>query len=220
MKKFISKSIDIFDKIVLAHPIITIFCFVIFIAFFSYYSKDFRIDASSETLLNENNKELHYYRTISKRYESKDFIIITYKPYNNDLFSPEVLSDIKHLKNELSKLEQVENITTILDVPLIETAQKMNVKDLTKNIITLESPNIDINLAKKEFKESPLYKNLIVSPDLDATALQVILKPTDKYQDLIEKRTYLKAKMRKNSLTPSEKSEYKSLAKKNKNHIR
>jgi predicted RND superfamily exporter protein len=213
MKKIIDKGADLFDKLVLDHPILTIIIFLVFIAFFSYHAQDFRIDASSETLLNENNKELKNYRAISKRYESKEFIIITYKPYNNDLFSPEILSNIARLKKEIEKLKRVESVTTILDVPLIETAQKMNIKDLTKNIPTIQTPGIDISLAKKEFKTSPLYKNLLVSPDLEATAIQVILKPTLKYNKLIEERTMLAEKSAKQGLTKEEKIKYKNLNK-------
>ena len=213
MKKIFGSGIERFDKYILGHPIITILVFLAFIAFFSYHAQDFRIDASSETLLNENNKELEYYRTISKRYESKDFIIITYKPYNKDLFSSAILSELHKLRKELKKLNIVESVTTILDVPLIETAYKMKIKDLTKNIPTLETPGINIELAKEEFKNSPLYKNLIVSPQLDATALQLTLKPNTKYDKLIEKRTELSKKINSGQYNEADKSEYKKLNK-------
>ncbi len=214
MKKFISRGIDLFDKIVLGHPILTILIFLGFIAFFTYHAQDFRIDASSETLLNENNQQLKYYRTISKRYETKDFIIITYKPYNKDLFSPEILANIDKLSKELSKLKRVENVVSILNVPLIETAKKMHIKEIYKNLPTLKTKGIDINLAKQEFKTSPLYKNLLVSPDLKATAIQVVLKPTPEYNKLIEERTKLSEKLEKQGLTPKEEKRYKKLNKK------
>ena len=104
-------------------------------------------------------------------------------------------------------------------MPLIETAQKMNIKDLTKNIPTIQTPGIDISLAKKEFKTSPLYKNLLVSPDLEATAIQVILKPTLKYNKLIEERTMLAEKSAKQGLTKEEKIKYKNLNKKIRNAL-
>ncbi len=216
MKKKVLKWIDLFDAIVLGHPILTIICFLSFIAFFAYHARDFRIDASSETLLNENNKALKYYRTITKRYESKDFIVITYKPYDNNLFSEKVLSDIKSLSNELKKLKRVESVITILDVPLIETAHKMHIKDLSKKIPTLETPGVNIETAKEEFRESPLYRNLLVSPDLDATALQVILKPNLKYEKLIEKRDKILEKINSKNVTEKDREEYKKL----KNQIR
>ncbi len=212
MKKYYNKGIELFDKIILGHPLITIILFLLFIAFFSYHARDFRIDASSETLLNENNKELKYYRKIVRKYETKDFIVITYKPYKKDLFSKEVLNDIKSLQNELKKVKKVENVVTILDVPLILTANKLHY-DITKKIPTLQTPGIDINLAKEEFRTSPIYKNLLVSPDLKATAIQVVFKPDKHYNELIQKREKLIEKKETRGLTPEEKIQYKKLSK-------
>ena len=45
---------------------------------FGYFSKDFRLDASSETLLIEGDPDLKYLQEISERYGSKEFLILTY----------------------------------------------------------------------------------------------------------------------------------------------
>ncbi len=215
MKKNLIRWIDLFDRIILGHPLITIICFLCMIAFFGYHARDFKIDASAETLLNENDKDLLYWRTICKRYGVKDFIVITYKPYNIDLFSPQALSDISGIGNEIkNRIKSVENVVSILNVPLIETAKRMHIKDLINNIPTLETPGIDIELAKEEFKNSPLYKNLLVSPQLDATALQVIFKPNKKYDELLDKRDKLVQKKYSEGLNKKEKEEYKRLSKK------
>jgi predicted RND superfamily exporter protein len=214
MSKSSKKAIDIFDKIVLGHPIITIVIFLLLIAFFTYHAQDFRIDASSETLLNENNQELNYYRTISKRYETKDFILITYKPYNNHLFSKETLSDIKNLKQDILKLKRFDSVVTLLDVPLLETAYKGKIKDLTKNLPTLDTPGIKISSAIEEFKDNPLYTNMIVSSDLSATAIQIILKSNKFYDNLIDKQTKLANKLSNPNAPPNIKSQYNELKKK------
>ncbi len=211
MKKFFNKGIELFDKYILGHPIITVICFLSFIAFFAYHSREFRIDASSETLLNENNKELDYYRKISKRYESKDFMVITYKPYHKPLFSPTVLADIKKLRDELKKIKSVDSVVTVLDVPLIETNYKLHSDNPSKEIPTLETPGIDLDKAKNEFKINPLYKNLLVSPNLDATALQVVFKPNPKHERLLKERSKLYNKLKTAGLSKAEKSEYKKL---------
>ncbi len=155
-----------------------------------------------------------YWRIISKRYGVKDFLVVTYKPYNKDLFSPQVLADIAHLSRDIRhKMKRVENVVSILNVPLIETAKKMHIKDFINNIPTLESPNVNIQLAKEEFKNSPLYKNLLVSPELDATALEVILKSDKIYEKLIDRRDKLVKKLYKKGLTKKEKIEYETLKK-------
>jgi len=200
----------------LKHPLITILIFFIIIGFFAYHAKNFRIDASSETLLNENDRELSYYRSISKKYQSKDFIVITYRPYSGDLFSKQTLADISKLRDELKSIEDFETVTTILDIPLFDTTYKTeskNSKSSVDKFITLETEGVNIDFVKDELKTSPLYQNLIVSPDLKATAIQVILKPHTKYSELVEKQDAFQDKMRKGSLSQYEKEEYKKLKK-------
>ena len=53
---------------------------IITILSFGYFSKDFRLDASSETLLIEGDPDLAYLQEITERYGSKDFLVLTYTP--------------------------------------------------------------------------------------------------------------------------------------------
>ena len=55
-------------------------CLIITLLSFGYFSKDFRLDASSETLLIEGDPDLKYLQEISERYGSKEFLILTYTP--------------------------------------------------------------------------------------------------------------------------------------------
>ena len=47
---------------------------------FGYFSKDFRLDASSDTLLIEGDPDLKYLREVNAKYGSKDFLVLTYTP--------------------------------------------------------------------------------------------------------------------------------------------
>ena len=51
---------------------------VIFVSFF--YAKNFNLDASSDALLLEGDKDLKYLREVNNRYGSKDFLFLTYSP--------------------------------------------------------------------------------------------------------------------------------------------
>jgi predicted RND superfamily exporter protein len=98
-------------------------------------------------------------------------------------------------------------VVSILDVPLLESPP-VPVKELASNIRTLESPTVDKNLARTEFKESPLYQNLLVSPDLKTTALQIIFKKDELYQELLNRRDFLRRKQESSRLTEAEKAEF------------
>ena len=55
---------------------ILVILFIVLISF-GYHSKDFRLDASSETLLIEGDPDLEYLKKVTDRYGSKDFLVLT-----------------------------------------------------------------------------------------------------------------------------------------------
>ena len=70
----------LYQNTVLKKPKIFFAILLITLITFGYFSKDFRLDASSETLLIEGDPDLKYLQEISKRYGSKEFLILTYTP--------------------------------------------------------------------------------------------------------------------------------------------
>ena len=63
---------QIYQNIVLKNPRSIFVILLIILISFGYFSKNFRLDASSETLLIEGDPDLKYLKEISKRYGSKD----------------------------------------------------------------------------------------------------------------------------------------------------
>ena len=78
---------------------------------FSYYSKDFRLDASSETLLIDDDPDLKYLQEISKRYGSKEFLILTYTPKDGMVTNTSV-NNLLSLKYKIQSLDWVHNVVT------------------------------------------------------------------------------------------------------------
>jgi len=169
------------------------------------------MDASSDSLVLENDQSLKFYRDIETRYGSNDFLVITYTPID-DLFSDNVKKDIRKLSNALKTIKHVESVITILDVPLIDSPH-VTLSDIQEKVLTLESPETDQKLARVEILNSPLYKNLLISGDGKTTAIQVNFERDDTYHRLLEQRNHLREKRLENDLTPSEKDELKSVSK-------
>jgi predicted RND superfamily exporter protein len=145
------------------------------IVFLSFASK-LEIDASAETLLLEGDKDLALTRQLSTIYEAGDILVITYKP-NQNLLDNKTQLLIKNISNDLVKLPAIDSITSILNVPLLQSPVRP-IKELLKGIPTLENtPNIDKNLVKKEFTTSALYSKNLVSEDFSTTAILINLKP-------------------------------------------
>jgi len=206
-----------FDRIVLGHPKTVIFCMLVVVGFLGFGARGFRLDASAETLVLENDEDLRYARVISSRYGQHDFLVLTYtprgdlfSPETDNLFSPETLTTLARLRDDLRSLESVSSVLSILDVPLLESPP-VPFKELTNDLPILESPVADMNMAKIEFQNSPLYQNLLVSSDLKTTALLVYLSDDDVYRDLLEHRNELQQKKDSGSLTSAERAELKSV---------
>jgi len=196
------KIFKIYESIVLRRPLMTILAMILLIIGVGYFAKDFHLDASADSLLLENDQDLKYFRTINDRYGSNEFLIISYTP-GSDLYAPETLADLQKLRSSLLNVERVDSVFCILDAPLIDSP-RMSLSDLSNGIRTLESPDIDTDLARKEFLHSSLYKDLLVSADEKTTALQVNFKQDETYYRLLKERNQLREKRLEAPLTAAE----------------
>ena len=199
MKKLL---IDGYFKWVVEKPLWALIFVVLVVIGFSYHIPKFKLDASAESLVLENDNALEYYRKISKIYGSDDFLVITYSPFK-DLMSDEVLSDIKALSGELLKLDRINSIDNILNVPLLNSP-RVEIGKLATDIRTLETPGVDREMARREFLESPIYKSLLLSADGKTTIIRVNFKRDQKYFDLLYKRNDLREKIYKADFTPED----------------
>ena len=206
MKTSQSCSASLFDKVVLGRPRLILLLILVAVFFLGIQAKKFKLDASADTLILEDDKDLHNTRTVVNRYGEQDFVVVTYRP-KIDLFSDLSLANIAKLQADLAALDGIDSVRSLLDMPLLESP-KIPIKELATLVITLRSPEVDKKLARVEFKHSPIYHNLIVSPDLSTTAIQVIFPADTKGKDLLERRIRLRKKEREGTLIAGEKIEY------------
>ena len=94
----------LYQNIVLKNPKSIFILLLITLLSFGYFSKDFRLDASSDTLLIEGDPDLEYLREVNKRYGSKDFLILTYTP-NEGMVTE---SSINKVSDDASSLKFLE----------------------------------------------------------------------------------------------------------------
>ena len=152
----------------------------------SFNLSNFKLDASSDSLVLETDDDLKYYREISEDYSSSDFLIVIFEP-NEDLFSKKVISQVRSMVDSFTEIEGVESVLSYLDAPLL-FSPKMPMTDLVDNLKTLEDEGIDLNLARTEFQSSPLYTELLTDSSANFTALQLLLDPSIEYDQAINKR--------------------------------
>ncbi len=216
MSKLESLPERFFNRFILANPGQVVILLLLIVFFLGIHARNFKLDASAETLVLENDEDLKYSRLIHKRYGTEDYLIITFAPHG-DLFSGKNLKILALLRDELKQLDRVTAVNSILDVPLLESPP-VPIKKLASNVQTLESPSVNKALARKEFQNSPVYQNLLVSPDLKTTALQVMFENDETYYELLYRRNELNEKQETGSLSPEEAHELADVKKRFSNH--
>ena len=187
---------DLYKNYILNYPRIILFFMTIFVVIMATFAFRLEIDASAESLLLEGDKDLEFTREISSSFEAPNFLVVVYSVKDN-LLSDENIKNIEYLSNEIKKIDIVDNINSIVNVPLLQSPPKP-LKELVEDIPTLKSKNIDKKLVKEEFLNSPIYKDNLVSADFKTTVISVNLKRDDTYFNLIDKRdSFIKLKQNK-----------------------
>ena len=197
-----------YDTFILKYPLTVLIVLLIFISSLAYHATKLEIDASAETLLLDDDKDLKFFREVNKRYDNSNFLIVTFSP-KNYLLSKESLKTIKNISDDFTKINSIESVTSILNIPLLQSPIRP-ISDLVSGVDTLESKEFDKNLVKNELLTSPFYSNAIVSSDFKTTALILNLNEDKKYFKLLEKRNVLLKKQKETNLTKEESLELKN----------
>ena len=189
--KIISRLISFYDYLIIKRPYQSLIGLLLVIVFFSFSIQNFKMDASADSLVLENDQALKYFRSINKRYSTEDFVVLTFKP-KNGIFNEVSLNILDELAKDLkNSVNDISSVLTILDVPLLNSP-KIGFTDLMKEQRTLRTKDVDLDLAKREFSTSPLYKNLLMSIDATTTVIVVNFKKDNKYFDLLKERNDLR----------------------------
>ena len=127
-----------YSKAVIERPLISLCCVALIVIGVGLHAPNFKLDASPDSLLLENDEALRYYRATREIYGSDDFLLITYAPFQ-DLLSPDALANLESLRDELAQVDRVESLVTILDVPLVNSP-KVELSQLSTDVKTLQAP--------------------------------------------------------------------------------
>ena len=201
----------IYKKLVIDFSRITLFLLLGLIVFSLYKAKDFNLDASSDALLLEGDKDLKYLREINERYKSKDFLVLTYTPVSS-FTDKETILNLQLLKSKIEKLTWVDSVITVIDVPLLKSTDE-NLMDRLKNYKTLAYPEIDRNRGFEEILNSPIYKNYVISEDGKTSGIVVYLKKDERLAEYIKVKDKYYNQSIETGLKKEEKKNYKKFLK-------
>ncbi len=198
---------QIYKKFVIDFPKITLFLIAAILFSSLYYSKNFNLDASSDALILEGDEDLKYLREVNERYGSKDFLVLTYSPVTS-FEEKETILNLQLLKSKIEKLSWVDNVITIIDVPLLKSTDEKLMERL-KNYKTLSHPEIDRKRGFEEILNSPIYKDYVISEDGKTSAIVVYLKKDERLNEYLKIKNRFYNQSLDGNLTKSEKINYK-----------
>ena len=163
-----------YQNFILRYPKLIFVILLITLLSFGYHSKNFKLDASSETLLIDGDPDLEYLQEISKRYGSKDFLILTYTP-NESMVSNISINNLLSLKYKIQSLSWVHSVITLLDVPLLNNSD-IPLQERLQDFKTLKDDDIDRDRGFNEIISSPVFRNFVISEDGKTSGIIVNIK--------------------------------------------
>ena len=196
-----------YEFIVFGKPRFLILFFLFFLVASGFFATQFRMDASADALILENDQDLRYYRKITAKYGSEDVLFIVYRPVDGDWLSDISIRNIASLRDNLKEsVPSLSDVFTLLDAPLINSP-RIGLDDLSKGVRTVLSVETDIALARKELQQGIVYGSNLVSEDGEVTAMLLTFKRDEKFFELLNIRNNFRLIKLERELTQQERAQ-------------
>jgi predicted RND superfamily exporter protein len=202
-----------YDRLILPHAVLVLVLFGIILVVAGLRLDQFRLDASAESLVLENDRSLEQYREVNRRFTSSDdFLIVTFTP-EQELFSEDGLALLRSLRDELAALDRVSSTNSILNVPLLHSPD-LTLDTVDSEIRTIDEDGVPPDTARTAVLENPLYPNLLISEDGRTTAIQVNLPTPERYFELLNRRNELRDRVSRGQATVEEQQQLEAVSQK------
>lgn len=184
------KALKAYDQSI-SRPLLMLLGILIVLAAILPGSRYFSFDASADTLVVQGDPDLEFYQQVLAKFGGDEFMLMTVTP-PGDLLSAEVLQLLANLEKELDVIEGVRGVLSLLDAPLLRSPPVPITDLISGGIKQLDSPGVDLKLAREELLSSPLFRDLLISADGRSTALRIDLEVDTELQRLRERRNLLR----------------------------
>ncbi len=201
-----STLFNLYERLVLKYPARVLVVMLAVLVFFAWQARHFELDASADSLLLEDDRDLRTLRALQARYASKDLLIVTFSP-GGDVFEASSLTRLRTLRDRLRAAPGVESVTSILDVPLLDNVEDASLAAVADNLRTLEDPETDRDRARAELLASPVFSEIIVSADARTTALLLTMRDDEAFRARLDQRNRLLVARYSQGLDPAARTE-------------
>lgn len=160
-----------------------------------WVARDFEINASAQTLLTEGNAKYIQARQTAEQFSPQEFLLLAYVPKNTPVFSEQSFAQLQQLSRQISEIERVESVRSVLNVPLLVLAADELGSDFRPADWTYSAlGDVPMDVMRRVFAQHPIYQDVLVSADLSATALQILFRANPELERLNRELTNLQAR--------------------------
>ena len=144
---------------------------------------NFRFDASSETLILDNDVDYKIYEQTNDDFGSSDFLILAIQS-SKEIFTLDNLQNLQNLRDKIQVIEGVDSVVSVFDAPILEQPKLSLIKSASNDKYLLED-ELNLPLAKQELIDSPIFSELVISKDGKTLAFQINLDGKDNYDQTV-----------------------------------
>ncbi len=144
---------------------------------------NFRFDASSETLILDNDVDYQIYEQTNDDFGSSDFLVLAIQS-SNEIFTLDNLYNLQNLRDKIQEIDGVNSVVSVFDAPILEQPKLSLIKSASNDKYLLED-ELSLPLAKQELVDSPIFSELVISKDGKTLAFQINLDGKDNYDQTV-----------------------------------
>ena len=158
---------------------------ILVLIFFGFHSQNFRIDASSDTLVAQNDKDFIFFNSYNKIFPSKNFLVLAIKSKKE--IDNQYINVINNLNKKIKKLDGVDNVFSINDLPILFLNNTTLSNLSNQNIENILNSDYELKKILEEFSNNPIYQNQIINSSKDISSIIIYLKKNTEYLKIKEK---------------------------------
>ncbi len=162
--------------------IILLFFFIASLIFTSFYLRDFRIDASSDSLVSQNDEDYKYFSYYQDLFPTKNSLVIAIK--SNSKIDRVLIEEIEKISEKLSDLPEVYSVFTINKAPILLLNNTSLIDLANNNYETILNSSLPFEDILNEFAKSPIYSDQIINENKNITSIVIFLNENIKAIDL------------------------------------
>ena len=165
-----------------------------------FFIQNFRIDASSDTLVAQNDEQFKYFNFYNKIFTSDNFLVLAVKKQGE--IEKDFIDNFETISSKLIKLEPVSHVFSFIDAPILFLNNTSLTSLSSDNIENIKNTDLNINDVIKEFRNNPVYKDQLLNENADVFSiviylnknLELLLAIENFKNSMISKKEYLKIK--------------------------